>query len=419
MKRFDVIIVGGGASGLFAAAELLGAAKSVLIFEPNRFLGRKLRITGKGRCNVTNNCTAEEIMKNVPRNPKFLYSALSKFPPDKIISWFEDAGVPLKTERGRRVFPVSDSANDVADALVRKCAGADIVHEKVTEILTEGGAAVGVCAKSGRYYADNVILATGGRSYPRTGSDGSGYGLAQRLGHTVVKQQPSLVPIETLERYLELDGLTLKNVTLSLYDAEKPKKPVYTELGEMNFASYGISGPLALTASCLMSDEKIACKGYKLVVDFKPALNAEQLEARLLRDILSSPDGTVETLLSGLLPKSAVQVFAERLCLDKSASAGQITRETRHAIISLLKHFELTPTALRSFDEAIITRGGISVKEIDPATMESKLVKNLYFTGEIIDCDGFTGGYNLTIAFSTAYCAAHNIIMTKEVEKWD
>ena len=419
MKRFDVIVVGGGASGLFAAAELVKAGKSVLIFEPNRFLGRKLRITGKGRCNVTNDSSAEEVMKNIPRNPKFLYSALSKFPPEKIIAWFEEAGVPLKTERGRRVFPVSDSAHDIADALVKRCEGAKVLHEKVTEILVDGGRAVGVVTKSGQFFADSVIVATGGRSYPRTGSDGSGYSLAERLGHTVTKQQPSLVPIETEERYPELEGLTLKNVTLSLYDTAKPKKPIYTELGEMSFESYGVSGALSLTASCLMSEDKIACKGYKLVVDFKPALSAEQLDARLLRDIQSSPYGDLDSLLSGLLPKSAALVFIERLNLDKSASLGQMTRQTRQDIIALLKRFELTPTALRPFDEAIITRGGVSVKEIDPATMESKFVNNLYFTGEIIDCDGFTGGYNLTIAFSTAYCAAQNIINAKEVEKWD
>lgn len=419
MKRFDVIVVGGGASGLFAVAELVKAGKSVLIFEPNRFLGRKLRITGKGRCNVTNDSSAEEVMKNIPRNPKFMYSALSKFPPEKIIAWFEDAGVPLKTERGRRVFPVSDSAHDIADALVKRCEGAKVLHEKVTEILTDGGRAVGVVTKSGQFFADSVIVATGGRSYPRTGSDGSGYSLAERHGHTVTKQQPSLVPIETEERYPELEGLTLKNVTLSLYDTAKPKKPIYTELGEMSFESYGVSGALSLTASCLMSEDKIACKGYKLAIDFKPALSAEQLDARLLRDIQSSPYGDLDSLLSGLLPKSAASVFIERLSLDKSTSLGQMTRQTRQDIIALLKRFELTPTALRPFDEAIITRGGVSVKEIDPATMESKFVKNLYFTGEIIDCDGFTGGYNLTIAFSTAYCAALNIINAKEVEKWD
>ena len=419
MKKFDVIVVGGGASGLFAAAELMKAGKSVLIFDPNRFLGRKLRITGKGRCNVTNDCAAEDVMKNIPRNPKFLYSALSKFPPERIISWFEDAEVPLKTERGRRVFPVSDSAHDIADALVRKCSGAEVFHERVTEILTDDGKAVGVCTKCGQYFADSVILATGGKSYPRTGSDGNGYSLAERLGHTIVKQQPSLVPIVTEERYPELSGFTLKNVTLKLYDISKLKKPIYSELGEVCFESYGISGPLTLSASCLMDEDKVACKGYRLVIDFKPALSIEQLDARLLRDIQSSTDGTIEMLLSGLLPKSVADVFAERLKLDKSASLGQVTREARHNIISLLKNFELTPTSLRSFDEAIITRGGISVKEIDPATMESKLVKNLYFTGEIIDCDAFTGGYNLTIAFSTAYCAAHNIINAKEVEKWE
>lgn len=407
--KHDVIIVGGGASGLMCASELIKAGISVLIFEPNRFLGRKLRITGKGRCNLTNNCTPEEVMKNVPRNPKFLYSSLGKFPPDRIMSWFEEAGVPLKTERGGRVFPVSDKAADVADALVKKCEKADVIHEKVTEIIINDGHTAGVRTKSGEYLSECVVLACGGMSYPKTGSDGFGYRLAESAGHSVIKPRPSLVPIETCENFSSLSGLALKNITLSLYDLKKPAKPVWHELGELSFESFGLSGPLALTASCLMDDEIISCKGYKLAIDFKPGLSREKLDARILRDISKSPSSNIDVLLCGLLPKAMAEYFCSSLKLDKSIILGNMSRQTRNLIIDKLKSFEITPKSLCSFDEAIITRGGVSVKEISPGSMESKLVKDLYFTGEIIDTDGFTGGYNLTIAFSTAYCAADSI----------
>lgn len=422
MNRYDVIVVGGGASGLFAAAHIAVFGLSVLVIDPNRFLGRKLRITGKGRCNLTNNCLAEDVMKNVLRNPKFLYSALSKMPPEKIMAWFEWRGVKLKTERGRRVFPMSDSANDVAEALVSACKESRVqfLRSKVTEILLKDGEVFGVKCSEKDFFADKVILACGGMSYPRTGSDGNGYSLAQVLGHTIVKPQPSLVPIETEESFCrQLSGLTLKNVTLNLFDVSKPKKPIYSELGELTFMPYGVAGPLGLSASCLMDSDKLKCKAYKLVVDLKPALSHEQLDLRILRDIKESPQLSVYELLCGLLPRDLAQVSADVIDVDKSAHAGNLTREERLLIISYLKRFELTPIALRPFDEAIITRGGISVKEISPTSMESKAVNGLYFTGEIIDCDAFTGGYNLTIAFATAYSAAVDIIGKKEVEKWD
>lgn len=349
-------------------------------------------------------------MKNVPRNAKFLYSALAKLPPQGIMDWFEAEGVLLKTERGRRVFPQSDSATDIADALARACQRAEILRERVTGLVIEDGFARGVRCKDKVLYSENVIIATGGMSYPRTGSDGSGYDLAEEAGHTVTEIQPSLVPIELAEDFCaRLEGLTLKNVTLSLYEVGK-KKPIFTELGELTFESYGISGPLSLSASCLMKDEKIARKAYKLYIDFKPALDFERLDARLLRDIKASPQGSLEELLVGLLPRAVADVFADILNLDKTASIGNLTREKRLETVTLLKRFELTPTALRGFDEAIITRGGVSVKELNPATMESRRVKGLYFTGEVIDCDAFTGGYNLTIAFSTAFCAADDIL---------
>lgn len=421
-RRYDVIIVGGGAAGTFAGAEISAAGKSVLIIEPNRFLGRKLRITGKGRCNVTNNCGPDEVLKNVLRNPKFLYSSLSAFPPQKIMEWFESRGVPLKTERGRRVFPESDSAADIAEAIVKECErhGVKVLHARADSLIIENGAISDVICGSREYGCKNVILATGGRSYPKTGSDGSGYYLAEAVGHTIVKPQQSLVPIETQEWFCRLlDGLTLKNVTLSLYDLDKPKKPIFSEQGEVTFTDYGVAGPLALSASCLMDQDKTACKGYKLVVDFKPALSYEQLDARILRDIESNSKASVGELLSGLLPMAMVPVFAEVCDVGLNEPVSELTRDTRNMINERLKQFELRPKSLRSFDEAIVTRGGVAVKEIVPQTMESRVVKGLYFAGEIIDCDGFTGGYNLTIAFATAHAAASDIIKNKEVEKWD
>ncbi len=414
-KIYDSIIIGGGASGLFCAAQLLKAGKKVLILEPNRFLGRKLRITGKGRCNITNNCSAGEAMKNVLRNPKFLFSSLASFPPEKIMEFFESAGLQLKTERGRRVFPESDSANDVADALVRLCGKADIVHEKAREIITEDGAAKGVRTSGGVYYGKSVVLAAGGKSYPKTGSDGNGYTLAESLGHSIIEPRPSLVPIETKETYPELAGLELKNIALSLFDEKNPHKPVYKELGQLNFEPYGISGPLALTASCYMD----TCKGYKLVIDFKPALSLQQLDQRLVRDISEDPSKPSEAIFRGLLPRPLDLIFAKELGIGINEACGNITKEKRKNIAERLKSFTLTPVSLRGFGEAIVTCGGISVKEIDPSSMESKLVKDLYFAGEIIDCDGFTGGYNLTIAFSTAHAASESIIKSKETFKWE
>ena len=425
MSEYGAIIVGGGAAGLFAAANIRSGGR-ILVIEPNRVLGRKLRITGKGRCNLTNNCSAEEVLKNVLRNPKFLYSAVVKFPPDSIMSWFESRGVPLKTERGRRVFPLSDRAEDVAEELIRECKrnGVTFLKAKVDGLTVRDGAVSGVKCGDKEYFSDVVLLAAGGMSYPRTGSDGSGYALAESVGHTVTDLQPSLVPIEICESFCAaLSGLTLKNVSLALYDISKPNKPLYSELGELTFMPFGIGGPLGISASCYMNADKLACKGYKLVIDLKPGLTPEQLDARLQRDIKAAPQSGFDELLSGLLPTAMIKTFSDRLDFDKPASIGNLTREQRLMTASLLKRFELTPKALRGFDEAIVTRGGVSVREISPTTMESKLVKGLYIAGEIIDCDAFTGGYNLTAAFSTAYAAASDISnkleQKKEVEKWD
>lgn len=426
MSGYGVIIVGGGAAGLFAAANVR-TDKRILIIEPNRVLGRKLRITGKGRCNLTNNCSPDEVLKNVLRNPKFLYSVVSEFPPYSIMDWFESRGVPLKTERGRRVFPQSDRAEDIAEALISECRrnGADFVKSKADGIIVCDGAVKGVRCGEKEYFSDCVLLATGGKSYPRTGSDGSGYSLAEAVGHTITALQPSLVPIEIEDSICAaLSGLTLKNVVLRLYDTQKPAKPLYSELGEVTFTPVGVGGPLGISASCYIDENMLRCKGYKLVIDLKPALSAEQLDARLQRDIKAAPQLPFEKLLTGLLPSTMAKPFSDRLEFVKPASIGNLTREQRRMTVELLKNFALTPRDLRGFDEAIVTRGGISVKEVFPSTMESKLVNGLYFAGEIIDCDAFTGGYNLTIAFSTAYAAASDISkkiqnQEREAEKWD
>lgn len=411
----DVIIVGGGAAGLFAACELAKRWLDVIVIEPNSKLGRKLRITGKGRCNVTNNCDIDTIIKNIPCNPRFLYSALNQLSPADVMEWFESRGVPLKTERGARVFPVSDDANDISEALVRECKKlhVKIIKDKVTDIIYEDSEIKGVECVKGIYFADTVILATGGLSYPATGSTGDGYLFAEKLGHTVTELSPSLVPIVCDESFVcELTKLSLKNVTLSLYDAKK-KSPLFSEIGEISFMPYGVAGPLSLSASCLMSPKLLEERRYKLVIDLKPGLTPEKLDARILRDFSETPNVEYMHSLGRLLPRDLEQVVVDISKIDPRKPCNQITKEERLGLVHLLKHFELTPTALRPVDEAIITRGGISVKEIEPATMASKFVKGLYFAGEIIDCDGYTGGFNLQIAFSTAYAAASAIANMK------
>lgn len=410
--RTDTVIIGGGAAGLFAACELSRCRKSVIVLEPNAKLGRKLRITGKGRCNVTNNCDIETVLKNIPKNPRFLYSALNLLSPYDVMSWFEEHGVALKTERGNRVFPVSDKADDIADALVSECKRFHVkfIKDKASELIMDDGVLVGVKGEHDEYFAQNVIIATGGKSYPKTGSTGDGYRLAESVGHTVTEIKPSLVPIVTHERFVcELTDLTLKNVTLSLYDSKK-KSPLFSEIGELCFMPYGIAGPLSLSASCLIKTDALSERRYSLVIDLKPGLTAEQLDARILRDFSLDPTALFMNSLVKLLPKSLIPVIVDLSHIAPLKPVNQITREERAALVHLLKHLTLTPTDLRPIDEAIITSGGVSVKEIFPATMQSKLVDGLYFAGEVIDCDGYTGGFNLQIAFSTAYCAARAII---------
>ncbi len=411
----DVIVIGGGAAGMFSACLLAKAGKRVIIIEPNRKLGRKLRITGKGRCNLTNNSSNDNIIKNIVRNPKFMYSALSGFSSADVMDWFETRGVKLKTERGARVFPVSDNANDIAGAMEKELRRyrAVVVKDKALRILAENGRAVGVECADRDYYAENVILSTGGSSYPATGSTGDGYSMAKKLGHTVTEISASLVPIVCRESFVaDLSGLALKNVTLSLYDIRK-KKPVYSELGELSFMPYGIAGPLSLTASCYMNREKLEAGEYRIAIDLKPGLTEEQLERRIQRDFSETPSCEISKAMSRLLPLQMISTFIGLADIAPNKPCNQVTHEERERIKRLFKRFELTPLRLRPIDEAIITRGGVSVKEINSASMESKLVKGVYFAGEIIDVDALTGGYNLQIAFSTAYAAAKAICENK------
>ncbi len=408
----DVLVIGGGSAGMFAGARLSEMGLRVTVLEPTGQTLRKLRISGKGRCNLTNNCTTDQVMKNVIRNPKFLYSALDNLSPQDTMRWFESHGVPLKTERGGRVFPVSDKAGDVAAALEKS--NVSIVKDRAIRILTENGAVTGVQGEKGEYRASAVILATGGRSYPKTGSTGDGYKLAGDLGHTISEPKASLVPIETKERFSEeLYSLTIKNVTLSLYGSKK--KPVYSELGEMSFARYGIAGPLSLSASCFIDDKS----DYKIVIDLKPGLTMEQLMKRIQRDFDETPNLPFCESLGKLFPRELRPDMVRLSGIDPYKPCNQITREEKEALAKLTKGLTLTVTGLRPIEEGIVTRGGVKTGEINPKTMESKLVSGLYFAGEIIDCDGMTGGYNLQIAFSTAETAALAISRKKGEAIWE
>ncbi|MBR1824915.1 MAG: NAD(P)/FAD-dependent oxidoreductase [Ruminococcus sp.] len=402
----DVIIIGGGAAGCLAAVQAARWGKSVIVFEKNEKLGRKLRITGKGRCNVTNNSPVEEHMRNIPVNPRFLYSAFANFDADSTMAFFEELGVPLKTERGNRVFPVSDNANDIADALAHemKNLGVQTVHTRVTALVTENGAVTGVKAGGKIYPSASVIIACGGKSYPNTGSTGDGYTLAESVGHTVTELKPSLVPLVSPDKYCaEMMGLSLRNVTLKLMDGEKA---IYSEMGEMLFTHFGVSGPLVLSASSHIRD--MQPNRYKLLIDLKPALTPEQLDARIQRDFGENLNRDFSNGIRKLLPAKLIPVAVKLSGIPAEQKVNSITKEQRRRFGELLKAFPVRISGFRPIDEAIVTSGGVSVKEIDPKTMESKLVGGLYFAGEVIDVDAYTGGFNLQIAFSTAYTAAIN-----------
>ncbi len=408
MKK--IVIIGGGAAGLtaaYSAALQNGRDAAITVIEKNERPARKLMITGKGRCNVTNNCGVDTLIANVPKNGKFLFSAFSCFSSGDTMRLFES--LPLKTERGNRVFPVSDKAVDIVDALVgavRK-SGVKIVRGAAKKIIVSDGEVIGVKTEDGEIYpADSVILATGGMSYPLTGSTGDGYKMAAELSHTVTELKPSLVPLTVHEGFCSrLAGLSLKNVTLTVFEEGK-KKPVFSELGEMLFTHFGISGPLTLSASAHM--RKMGKAAYTAYIDLKPALSFEQLDSRILRDFEGEKNKDFANSLDKLLPKSIISVIIALSGIEPALKVNQITREMRAALCGVIKALPLHITGFRPIEEAIITGGGISVKEINPSTMESKLVKGLYFAGEIIDADAYTGGFNLQIAFSTGFAAGKN-----------
>lgn len=407
MKR--TVVIGGGAAGLMAAVTAAKNGSKVSVIEKNERCGRKLMITGKGRCNVTNNCDLDTLIANTPKNGRFLYSAFSSFSSADTMDFFETAGVPLKTERGNRVFPRSERAVDIVDALVNsaKKERINILQGQARSIKTDNGAVCGVELQDGRVIdADSVILATGGASYPVTGSTGDGYRMAKELGHTVTELKPSLVPLCCHEGFCSrLSGLSLKNVTLSVFESGK-KKPIFKEMGEMLFTHFGISGPLVLSASSYM--RKMNKVSYEAVIDLKPALSDEQLDKRILRDFEEGKNKDFINSLDALLPKSLIPVIINLSGIDPHIKVNQISRNERMELVKTIKGLTLRITGFRPIEEAIITGGGISVKEINPSTMESKLVSGLFFAGEIIDVDAFTGGFNLQIAFSTGHLAGEN-----------
>ena len=413
-----VVVIGGGPAGMMSAIMAKEAGNEVILIEKMKSLGRKLLITGKGRCNITSSLPMEEFIKNTPGNGKFLYSAFNNFSNKDIIKFLNKEGLEVKEERGNRIFPVTDKSQDVLDCFIKKLKKDKVeIHynEKVEEILydkkEDEKIVIGVRTSKGEIKADKVILATGGKSYPLTGSTGDGYCLAQKLGHTITNLKPSLVPIEIFEKSIckNLQGLSLRNVSIKIIDNEN-KKEIYSDFGEMLFTHFGVSGPIILSSSAHLVrykniDEKFKNKNIKIIVDFKPALSEEKLEARILRDFKEFKNKQFKNSLDKLLPQKLIPVIIKLSNINENKKVNEITKEERKQLVILLKNFTLTLEKLRPIEEAIITSGGINIKEINPKTMESKLVKNLYFAGEIIDVDSYTGGFNLQIAYSTGYVA--------------
>ena len=400
----DILVIGGGAAGMMAAVSAARAGARVTLLEKNEKLGKKVYITGKGRCNLTNDCGRDEFLSQVPRNPRFLYSALSFFSPRDMMGLLEENGCPVTVQRGKRVFPASEKASDVTKALaslLRKLNVRVCLNAGVLSLRTENGRLAGAELPGGVFQkADAVILACGGLSYPSTGSTGDGYRFARALGHTVIPPSPVLVGLETKEDWpRSLQGLSLRNVTLTLSSG---KKALYSELGEMLFTHFGVSGPLALEASCHLPEP---AAGARLEIDLKPGLTREQLDVRLRRDFTEAGKKQLKSILPGLLPASLAEIFP-RLCgADPALPCSQVTAAQREALLNRLKALPLTVKAPRPVDEAVVTRGGVSVKEIDPGTLRSRLIPNLYFAGEMIDVDAHTGGFNLQIAWSTGALA--------------
>ncbi|SCZ77270.1 NAD(P)/FAD-dependent oxidoreductase [Pseudobutyrivibrio xylanivorans] len=407
----NVIVVGGGAAGMMAAYAAGMCGHTVTLLEKNEKLGKKIYITGKGRCNFTNACDIEDFFKNIVSNPKFLYSSLYTFGPESMIDFIEMNGTPTKVERGNRAFPVSDHASDITKALEKalKEYGVKIkLHTEVQELLIDEGTVTGVLLKDGtKMDCDHVIVATGGLSYRTTGSTGDGLKWAKKAGLNVTETRPALVPLNTKEAYIPtMQGLALKNVNLTIFDE---KKKLYDSFGEMLFTHFGVSGPLVLSASSIIGKTLQKKGSLKAVVDLKPALSREELENRILRDFNENMNKHLSSVLRGLLPSSMVPVFIEIMDFDDSRQINSVTKEERGQLLDLLKAFPFTISGLRDYNEAIVTQGGVSVKDIDPSTLKCKNINGLSFVGEVLDLDAFTGGFNLQIAWSTGYLAGLSI----------
>ena len=408
----NIIVIGGGAAGLMAAGTAAEQGENVNLFETNEKVGRKLFITGKGRCNVCNDCDAQEVLRNVPVNPRFLYSALGAFSPADVKAFFEEKGVALKTERGNRVFPVSDRASDIIDALflwVRRT-GVSIVHASVSDLIMQDGRVTGVRAGRKSWPADRVIVATGGASYPQTGSTGGGYRFAREAGHSVVPANPSLVPlVESGETCRSLMGLSLRNVQLTVFENEKK---IYTDFGEMLFTHFGLSGPLVLSASAHM--RHFGSKSYRVEIDLKPALDEKTLDKRLLSDFDKHKNSDFVNALGELLPRKIIPAVIEKSGIDPREKVNTITKKQRASLLRVLKCFPVEISGKRPIAEAIVTTGGVSVREVSPKTMESKKCSGLYFAGEVLDVDAYTGGFNLQIAWSTGRLAGLSAAQEEE-----
>ena len=408
LKR--VVIIGAGASGMLAAKVASDRGYKVTVLEKQKRCGQKLLITGKGRCNITNNCEIEELIENVPTNGKFLYSAFYTFTNDQVIDMFNDLGVETKTERGKRVFPVSDKAVDVVRALEKQMRSNKnvevLLNSKVDKIEAEDGKVKKVILSDKREIeCDSVIVATGGVSYPRTGSSGDGYKFARNLGHTIIKPKASLIGLEVMEDYVtDLAKLSLRNVSINVYNSKNKK--IYDDFGEMEFTKYGLDGPIIKSASCRMGD--LSKENYKIVLDLKPALDEDKLDKRIQKDFQKYANKNFENSLNDLLPKQLIPTIVKLSKIDPYIKVNQISKEERKNLVHLIKNITFTVKNYRPIEEAIITSGGVKTSEINSSTMESKLVSGLYFAGEVIDVDAYTGGFNLQIAFSTAYLAAIN-----------
>ena len=400
--KYDGIVIGGGPAGMFAAITAARQGQNVLLLERGSRLGKKLLITGKGRCNVTNDCDVREVLKNIPRNGRFLYSALSACPPEEVKQFFEELGCPLKIERGNRVFPVSDRSASVLGALKKAMSDAKVTvayEKRVTDILVQGEQVIGVGIGREKLHSDWVLLATGGKSYPTTGSTGDGYALAEHLGHKIIPPVGSLVPLEAEDDCALMQGLSLRNVGVRLVDPSG--KLLYSDFGELLFTHFGVSGPTILSASA-----HLAGNDCKLLIDLKPGLDDGKLNDRILRDLQMYRNRSMENALTDLLPRSMIPVVLKRLEIDPTMQANALNKQKRRSMVELLKNFPVVIKGKRPVEEAIITSGGVDVTQISPKTMESKLVGGLYFAGEVIDCDAYTGGFNLQIAWSTAFAAA-------------